>query len=724
MGSALEGIIVTELGGREGVGVCGTLLAQLGATVIVTEPTDIVRPRDKYRIQLTAGKISLGYNKQSADDRVLLGKQLAHSDVVLTSSDIDTTDFEVAKRHRGSILCDITAFGTSGPMAGEGLSELQLQALTGIVDTTGLVNGPPVPVGVPIISYSAGCYAAAAVLAAIRVKRRQGFAQRIEIAMFDAAFVSLHSYLIGIRSGHAGVRTRMGNRHPALAAWNLFDTADGRALICAGSQSQWLRLCELIGRADLASKFDTATLRMQHIEEVEAAIGAWTRALSTDECIENLVRAGVAAGPIAPIDRYPREENLEFRNMIRTLQDPVSGGDVFVSASPLALRRSPPVEPASIPSVDSGRAQIQRMLSEPVEKRNSASPPDIPERPLAGVRIIEVGQYTTAPLCTRHLAHLGAEVIKIEKPGGDESRTYAPRVGERSEAYCLSNADKRSIVLDLQKPEQMDVLKALLRTADVLVENTKPGTLAKFGLSPVHVAELNPTLVYCAISGFGAESMYADRPGFDTVIQATSGFMTAVNPGGFPLKSGISTSDLMGAEAAIVAVLGALEYRDRTGQGQYVDLSMQDVSCWVTSTAWNLDLKLAPRPVLVRCCDGYVLAEVTENTLTLALQQAGLTLEDLAILQRKEVSERLTGLGLPSASVNIVTEVCELPQTKARDIWLLMSADGCDWPMLASPMRLQITPPVISRVAPGLNEDGASILSELGFAKDSLDLFD
>jgi crotonobetainyl-CoA:carnitine CoA-transferase CaiB-like acyl-CoA transferase len=714
MTSPLEGMIVTELGGREAVGVCGTLLAQLGATVIVVEPVDSVRPRDKQRVHLTAGKKSLAYNERSAEDRALLEKLLTRSDVVITSSDIDAKAPGLPGRRQSRIVCDITAFGATGPQAGQRGSELQLQALTGIMDTTGFADGTPVPIGVPVIGYSAGCYAAASVLAALRVRRRQGFGQEIEISMFDAAFVSLHSYLIGLRSGQAGIRTRMGNRHPALAAWNLFDTADGHVLICAGSQSQWLRLCELMERVDLASRLNTAALRIQHIEEVETAIDAWTRGLSTDECMRRLVEAGVAAGPIATIDRHPLEANLEFRNMIRGLVDPVSSGPVFVCASPLALRGSPPVNPDSIPDVDSGRQDVQRLISERSEDSGPATN-DVPsERPLEGLRVVEVGQYTTAPLCTRHLAHLGAEVIKIEKPGGDESRTYPPKTGDRSEAYCLSNADKRSMVLDLQSAEQVKVLKALLGTADVLVENTKPGTLAKFGLSPADVAAINPSLVYCAISGFGSDSMYSDRPGFDTVIQATSGFMSAVNPGGLPLKSGISTSDLMGAQTGIVAILGALEHRDRTGRGQYIDLSMQDVSCWVTSPAWNTDLSLAARPAMLRCADGFVMVEAGEEELAASIRRDGSSTDDLAKLKRREVHEYLVQLGFVSCPVNSVAEVCELEQTKARNLWLSMRAEDKDWPMLASPMLLETTPPLITRIAPDLNEDGASILSELG----------
>lgn len=710
----LSGVIVAELGGREAVGVCGALLAQLGATVIVVEPDGPTRPRDALRAQSLAGKLSLSFDSASEADKALLASLIAGADVVITSNDIDTAELQVATPQPTNIVCNLTAFGPSGPRAGEALSELQLQALTGLMDTTGLADGPPLAIGAPVISYFAGAYGAAGVLAAMRVKRRQRFGQRIEVAMFDAAFAALHVFLAGVKSGQVTKIGRIGNRHSSTPAWNLFPTTDGQVLICAGSQAQWARLCELMQRPDVAAKFDTAAKRMQNVDEVEAEMEAWTRTLSTAACVESLVAAGVAAGPIAPIDQYPREANLDYRGMIRTVFDPVSGRDVFVPASAMPMRGSPPVQPDSIPAPGADRAKVELIASQFAPAKDPGAPPAHLDRPLAGIRIVEVGQYTSAPLCARHLAHLGAEVIKVEKRGGDESRTFGPRQGERSEVYGLNNADKRSIVLDLQTPAGMDVLKTLLRTADVLVENTKPGTLAKFGLSAETVAAINPNLVYCGISGFGADSIYGDRPGFDTVVQAMAGFMTAVNPGGTPFKSGISSADLMGTQLSILSIIAALEFRARGGAGQFVDLSMQDAACWLTAAVWNQDFTTFPRPAMVKCADGFVCSGVSEAELAEALRKAGLTLAGLATQSRAQVDARLCGLDLPSAPVNGVIEACNLPQTEARGIFFTQQAEGRDWPMLGSPIGLQLTPPQILRAGPSPDEDGVAILRELG----------
>src|SRR6185312_3453732 len=210
---------------------------------------------------------------------------------------------------------------------------------------------------------------------------------------------------------------------------------------------------------------------------------------------------------------------------------------------------------------------------------------------------------------------------------------------------------KRSLVLDLRGAEGAEVLARLLATADVLVENLKPGALAKFGFPPDRLVALNPRLVYCAITGFGADSIYADRPAFDMVIQAMSGFMTALAPGATPLKSGISTADTMGAEMAVVAVLAALEERARSGRGQCIDLSMQDISAWLTETAWNE--RRSPLAAMIAVADGYVLAEASAATTRAALPDAATT-------TREDAAAMLTAAGLRASPVLSVHESAAL----------------------------------------------------------------
>ncbi len=168
--------------------------------------------------------------------------------------------------------------------------------------------------------------------------------------------------------------------------------------------------------------------------------------------------------------------------------------------------------------------------------RDDAEPP----LPLAGVRVVELGQYTTVPLVGRHLASLGAEVIKVEPMEGDAARQWAPHRDGTSYFFVMSNSGKRSLGVDLRSPQGADFFRRLLRTADVLIENMKPGSLARLGLSQAALAALNSRLVYVAITGFGADSAYTERPAFDTVVQAMCGIMDVTRSGDTPLKAGIS----------------------------------------------------------------------------------------------------------------------------------------------------------------------------------------
>ncbi|MFO1085284.1 MAG: CoA transferase [Reyranellaceae bacterium] len=708
MANALEGILVTEIGGRIAAGVCGSLLAQFGATVVYVDgPASPIGRKGDHREQFAAGKLSFAPDLAQPGDRTLLQRLASASDVVLVSRDVDDpASTTLIEGTSNSIVCDVTAFGRSGPLAGEAFSETLVQAISGIADTTGMPDGLPVPIGVPVVDFLAGTYAASAVLSALRVKRLHGIGQAIDIALFDCAFVTLHSFLSSVLANKTSNTSRLGNNHPTVAPWNLYKSSDGWILICAGNQAQWERLCDLIERPDLKADYASQAARVHNRGLIDAAIEAWTSQRSTDEGVRRISQAMVACGPIAPIDLYPREDNLAHRGMVRELFDPVKQAIAFVPGSPVRMSRSPGRSPERIPAVDADRAEIERLVSRPSRTTRESTAAD---RPLSGVRVIEIGQYTTAPLCARHLAHLGAEVIKVEQPGGDESRTWMPHIAGKSVSFRINNSDKRSLTLDLKSEHGKQALGHLIESADILLENMKPGALAKLGFPPDRIARLNPRLVYGAITGFGTDSLYANRPAFDMVIQAMSGFMTAVAPGDKPLKSGISTADTMGAVISIAVLLAALEYRDRTGKGQYVDLSMQDVSTWLTQTAWNTpDTR---RPAVVPCSDGCIVVEgeraAALATLGLAASWAG-----PLPLTRDQACHKLRPT-LSCAPVLTVSESAHHAHTRDRALWFTMRQDGVDWPMLTSPMRLEKTPPRVTHLAPNVNQDGPDILNEL-----------
>src|ERR1700712_5120281 len=206
--------------------------------------------------------------------------------------------------------------------------------------------------------------------------------------------------------------------------------------------------------------------------------------------------------------------------------------------------------------------------------------------PLKGLTVFDLTRVLAGPTCVQMLADLGADVIKIEKPGsGDDTRGFAPPFmpGTKESAYFVGvNRNKRSVTLDIAKKEGQEIALALLEHCDILVENFKVGTLARYGLGYEQLHARFPSLIYCSITGFGQTGPYAPRPGYDGLVQAMGGVMSLTGePEGLPMKVGVPVADLFAGLYGCIGVLAALRHREQTGQGQQIDIGMLD-----TSVAW------------------------------------------------------------------------------------------------------------------------------------------
>jgi CoA:oxalate CoA-transferase len=204
----------------------------------------------------------------------------------------------------------------------------------------------------------------------------------------------------------------------------------------------------------------------------------------------------------------------------------------------------------------------------------------IDQKPLGGIRVLDLSRVLAGPFCTMNLADLGAEVIKIEVPGrGDDSRGYAPRIPNSNDSgyYYSINRGKKSITLDLRKPQGAEILLALSKTADIVVENFSPGTMERFNAGYQRLRAANPRIILCSISGFGQTGPMAAAPAYDIVAQALGGTMSITGqPGGEPTRCGVSIGDLAAALYGIIAILAALRARDTSGIGQHLDIAMLD----------------------------------------------------------------------------------------------------------------------------------------------------
>jgi crotonobetainyl-CoA:carnitine CoA-transferase CaiB-like acyl-CoA transferase len=686
----LLGFRIVERGERLAVGVCGAVLRDLGAQVFCTGLYDSSPDLSAYD-----GCAYLRHGKSIVPASALPGHD-GDADVILYSSDF-TPAPDVMNGDAGrQILCDITALGSELSRDIRPLTDLQIQAMSAIVDTTGLPDAPPTPVAFPVVEMTTGLYAAAAVVAALRVRRLSGRGQNIDMSLFDCAFVAMATFVPEPMTGVDVPIARMGNMHPSAAPWNSYRAKDGSLVICAGSSVQWQRLCSLIRRPELASSADFATqpARVANRKQVDEAIEAWTSLHSLDECSRKLSAISIANGRVAKNEGYPHEPNLAARESVFEVEDARSGHKTYISSSPIR------VDAESAARIKAARPQVTG--SRPVAASGSAS------LPLRGVRVIEIGQYTTAPLIARYCANLGADVIKVEPPGGESTRTWPPLLGGQSIFCRFNNSGKRMIALDLKSPEDAAILCDLIRKADVIVENMKPGSLAKLGFSFDTIRSLNQNIVYCAINGYGMASLYPGRPAYDTVIQAESGIMAAVNPDGEPVKTGISTSDLLGAQFGLLGILAALEYVATGGPGVNLDISMQDASAWVTQLLW--DDRAGKREIkTIPCSDGYIVAEARAAAPLLDT----LSLDRFRTMTRADADAELQSKGITTAPVLRVNEMLKLPVVSHRKLFDYRGDAGLQWPILACPLRLTETPPLLMQLAAPVDFHRAEILDEL-----------
>ena len=704
----LSGMLVVELGERLGASICGTLLAQLGADVVLVERPDAPdRHKWSSRAANAAGKRSVVINASDATDRALLDDLLRAADVIVHSSDLPAND---GAHHPTAmpeqIVCDITAFGKNGPLAGKPYSDALVQAIAGLADTTGDPDAAPCLVGLPFCEVSAGIYAAAATLVAHRVRRTRGIGQTIDIALYDCAVGALSTFLPFHAIGKAV--TRSGNRHSLAAPWNAYRASDGWVLICTATDEQWRRLCTLIQQPGLAQRegFVTNAERITRRGEVDEILHRWTATLTVAQCIEQLSASDIACGPIYTVAQLATESNLLHRNMIRRIVNADGTREISLPGSPLAASLPTAIEQFHIPQPGEHRAYLQALIAN--RKRTAAVRSEAnPALPLAGLRVLEIGQYTTAPLVGRQLGALGAEVLKIEPPGGEGSRGWPPTQGNQGYFFAFSNSDKKSLEMDLRNADHRESFIALLKTADVLVENLKPGALARLGFAPKELAAINPRLIYCGISGFGASSAYPGRPAFDTVVQAMSGFMDLTRANGVPMKAGISAADITGGGFGLLAILAALELRDQTGHGEMLDISMQDAAVSATASLWH-GKPCAEQIFFMQCADGYACIESLEPRVDTALNRLNLTSAAVTQMTREAfvtLANNANHEGITAVAVHSVSEVARSEQTDARQLILeKMGKDGRKWPLLNSPMRLSLTPPQVCRPIGDLGE--------------------
>ncbi len=385
------------------------------------------------------------------------------------------------------------------------------------------------------------------------------------------------------------------------------------------------------------------------------------------------------------------------------------------------------------------------------------------EGALSGIRVVDLSRILAGPYCTMLLADYGAEVIKIEQPGqGDGTRQWGPPWLAGESAYFLSiNRNKKSLTLNLKSDEGKGILKKLCQDADVLIENFKPGTMERMGLGYETLLRDNPGLIYCAISGYGQTGPYRDRPGYDFMIQAQGGIMSVTGPAdGEPHKVGVAIVDITAGLFASNAILAALHYRERSGQGQFIDVALLDTQvAWLANVAHNYFASGSQpkrygngHPNIVpyqsfRAADGYVALAVGSDGQYRAFCEAvgrpdlwederfqrnagRVEHREILVPMLQELFagrtagawiDLLLAAGIPVGPINDIPTILADPQVAARHMVQEVAHETAGTIQLLGPVaKLSETPAEIRQAPPVLGSDSDSVLAELGYTLEQI----
>ncbi|PIF76003.1 formyl-CoA transferase [Variovorax sp. 54] len=390
---------------------------------------------------------------------------------------------------------------------------------------------------------------------------------------------------------------------------------------------------------------------------------------------------------------------------------------------------------------------------------------------LDGIKVLDLSRVLAGPWCTQILADLGADVVKIERPGvGDDTRTWGPPFvkdanghdTDQASYFTSCNRNKRSVTIDMATPEGQALLQQMAAQADIVVENFKTGGLKQYGLDQDSLRAANPRLIYCSVTGFGHDGPYAERAGYDLMIQAMTGMMSITGrpdgePGGGPLRVGVALTDLFTGVYASTAILAALQVRDRTGEGQHIDMALLDVGMAILANQASAFLNTGKAPgrqgnthpslapyqdfptqdgsmllaignngQFARFCEAAGHAEWAADerfaTNTLRVKHRGVLIPMLEDLTRTRTTADWVALledkAVPCGPINDIAQAFDDAQVKARGLAVTLPRDAGDGIAsitgVASPLRLTATPPVLRRAPPALGQHTQEVLAEMG----------
>lgn len=742
MTSPLQGLTVVELSDDAAGELCGALLAGLGASVSKLRsgqedgsrcPGSTEQERQLAETLVNGAKQIKQLNRL---DTVSVDNLIAAADVIVVGweagqeappAGFGDIGLSPSRYSDHTVACHLSAFGKDGPLAGTVASDLTLQAASGEMATTGEPGGGPLRAGADLSAAVGAVYGVIGICAALIERNRTGRGQVVEVALFDCLCSTLTNFASRILGGIPPL-PRLGNQGPNTAPWNLFPTRDHQyVFIIAGSDPTWARLSAVMGHPELPAdpRFDSNARRHQAEDVVTGMVADWAQQHDAADIVNTLRENGVPVSLVATTADVLADPHFAYRQLLHSSLAE-RGEPRHIAGSPLGRWSF-----AAVPAIGGSALPPQPGL------------PDRP-RPLDGLRVVDLGALTAGPFCCRLLANLGADVIKVEPPVGEIGRHSPPMMGDQSVYFHMTNNDKRSVSADLGSEEGRARVRRLLETADIVVENQSPGALAKRGLGAADMLEVNPDLLYVSVTGYGHSGPLGGLRAYDTVIQAGAGLMSVTGEVvGTPVKTGISSADVIGALCATAGALAGM-YGRQVGnhRGAAIDIALFDGIAWATLAHWPAVLVgqpahgqhgnghwcEAPQGVY-QALDGPVAIAVESDAqwagLQEVLRQFGPTVPDdlpaMGRVQRWQARARLDSIlaaacagrqiaeivaacqerRVPAAPVLEVAEALETPQVKSRGIVVdLPLADERVMRVLNIPVRLRGTPCYVSHCAP------------------------
>ncbi len=563
MGDIFSGVRVVELGTGISAPYATMFLADHGADVVKIEPPG----GDPYRSEPGFQTVNRGKRSVVASSMVDLDRIVAGADVVVVDRPGDAERIRAIAP--GAVIITLPPWGEHGPRVDDPATNDLVAAATGLLWQQQSYAEVPVHLVVPMVAYATGILGAVAIAAGLYARERHGWTPTYEVSQVaGSAALQLEQFRIGDAVEERDGSSPMGSLG-RVPIYRLFRAGDDRWFFLAcGTPRFYERMLDVIGRPELRDDprlvappwglvaLDAVAFIAPLLEEVFA-----TR--TRDEWLSAFRAADVPAQPVQTRAEFVESELCRANDMDVTVDHPELG-PVRMMGVPLVCEDAPGRVRGRAPLLGEHTTEV---LAEAPRTPHPAGPAGDGRGPLHDVRAVDLASFIAGPVATRHLAMLGADVIKVEAPAGDAFRAFGP-------PFATWNQGKRSVVLDLGTDDGRAALHRIARTVDVVVENFRPGVAARLGADATALHAVNPALVLLSSPGYGDDMSMADAPAFDPLLQALGGIMDAQGGDDDPVFLTIAIHDVMTPTISAFGLVAALYHRARTGRAQRVRTSL------------------------------------------------------------------------------------------------------------------------------------------------------